>query len=180
MARIALLTTGVMVGRETDPRMRGFFERNEATLAAAESSPGFYAAAAHDGADPWHAVARPAIFAAEEYAGRIADMLSVWEDLEAVYAFAYSGIHARALRRRKEWFVEGEWLVYVAWWVEDDHMPTWDEAYERHALLQGEGATPAAFDFKEPFDAAGRPYRIDREAIMRNYRRQAGREVKDK
>jgi hypothetical protein len=160
--------------------MKGFFERNEATFAAAEANPGFYAAAENDEADPWHAVTRPAIFAAEEYAGRVADTLSVWKDLEAVYAFAYTGLHARALHRRKEWFVEGEWLVYVAWWVEDDQIPTWDEAYERHALLQREGATPAAFDFKEPFDAAGRPYRINREAIMGKYGRQAGRGLEDK
>lgn len=36
---------------------------------------------------------------------------TLWRDLESVYAFAYYGDHhAGALRRRKEWFVEGAWV----------------------------------------------------------------------
>lgn len=167
MARVALMTTGVMAGREDDPGMYGFFARTGINFATAESSPGFCAVAGYDDANPWHIGARPPLFAGEEYAGRIADTLSVWTDLESVFAFAYNGVHAEALSHRRQWFVKGEWPTYVAWWVDDDHMPTWEEAYARHALLQRDGSTPAAFNFTQAFDAAGQPCRIDREAVMR-------------
>ena len=129
MTRVALLTTGVMVGRETDPRMQGFFERLDAVFGAAAASPGFCATADYDGENPWHINTRPALFAGEEYAGRVADTLSVWKSLEELYAFAYNGVHAEAMSKRKEWFVQGEVATYVVWLVDDDHMPTWEEGY---------------------------------------------------
>jgi hypothetical protein len=179
MTRVALLTTGVMVGRETDPRMQGFFDRIDAAFAAAAASPGFCAAAGYDEDNPWHINARPALFAEEEYAGRVTDTLSVWESLEQVFAFAYSGIHAEAMSKRKEWLIDGDWPSYVAWWVDDDHMPTWEEGYARHALLQRNGATPAAFTFKQPFDAGGRPYRFDRQAALRTSGQHPDEEKRD-
>lgn len=55
--------------------------------------------------------------------------LSLWADLESVFAFAYNGVHAglnaEALKHRKEWFLTPEWPTYVAWWVEDNHEPDW-------------------------------------------------------
>jgi hypothetical protein len=179
MTRVALLTTGVMVGGETDPRMQGFFDRLGGVFEGAAASPGFCATAGYDEENPWRITSRPALFAGEEYAGRVADTLSVWESLEQVFAFAYSGVHAEAMSKRKEWFVNGEWPTYVAWWVDDDHMPTWDEGYARHALLQREGATPAAFTFKQPFDAEGQPYRFDREAALRMGGQPTGKEMRD-
>ena len=42
--------------------------------------------------------------------------LSLWDDLESVYAFAYYGRHAEALKKREDWFVKPEWPSVVAWW----------------------------------------------------------------
>jgi hypothetical protein len=46
------------------------------------------------------------------------------------------------LRRRKEWFRKPQWPTYVAWWVSDDHVPTWAEAVERCEHLHDHGASP--------------------------------------
>ena len=81
--------------------------------------------------------------------------------MEAVYAFAYYGRHVEALSKRKEWFIKPEWPSYVAWWVEDDHIPAREEAAKRLEYLHDKGSTSHAFDFKSPFDATGQPIRMD-------------------
>jgi hypothetical protein len=88
-----------------------------------------------------------------------AQTLSLWRDLPAVYHFAYHELHAEALRRRQEWFVKAQsrWPTYVAWWVADDHRPTWPEAAERLEHLCDYGAPPRAFGFTHPYDAEGQP-----------------------
>ena len=51
--------------------------------------------------------------------------LTIWADLESVFAFAYSGSHLEAFKRRRESFHVGDWPSHVAWWIGDDEMPTW-------------------------------------------------------
>jgi len=87
--------------------------------------------------------------------------LSLWADLESVFAFAYAGVHAEALRHRREWFVPPGWPTYVAWWVADDHTPDYHEAVERHQHLHDHGPTPTAFTFQQAFGPDGQPLVID-------------------
>jgi len=91
--------------------------------------------------------------------------LSLWRDIESAMAFAYSGLHAEALKRGREWNVKPDWPPYVAWWVHVDHTPYWTEAVERHHRLHDLGSTSSAFNFKQPFDADGEPTTIDRKLI---------------
>ena len=109
MARIAFFTLGVLHGPGDDPRGRGFFERTDRTFAAAAGSPGFIATA--EGGDPavWGVPTQPARFAAAEFTGRVVQTLTLWHDLPAVFAFAYTGAHAEALSQRQAWFVKQEW-----------------------------------------------------------------------
>jgi hypothetical protein len=84
--------------------------------------------------------------------------ISLWKDLESVFAFAYSGLHGEALRLRKEWFVSPPLgPTYTIWWVGDGHEPTWFEARERQWHLHAYGPTPYAFTFHTPFAADGTP-----------------------
>jgi hypothetical protein len=53
----------------------------------------------------------------------------------------------------------------VAWWVEDDHIPTRQDASQRLEHLHDHGSTPHAFGFKTPFDDVGKPWRMDRGEI---------------
>ena len=96
---------------------------------------------------------------------RLAMTLSTWRDLESVASFAYRGLHAEALSLRGEWFQRGPWPGIAAWWIDGDHTPGWDEAAERVDLLHTQGPTAAAFTFRQPFDAAGSPVKLDRARI---------------
>lgn len=159
MTQLAFYTFGILREPKGHPQVQGFFDRIKAAFEAAEGThgcldrrgnrppefgPRFYDPAADAGAP---------------------QTLSVWADLESVFAFAYRGPHAEALRGRKEWFVEPQWPTYAAWWVADDHLPTWQEAAERLEHLHDHGATPFAFSFKQAFDPEGRPTVLDKARV---------------
>jgi hypothetical protein len=101
--------------------------------------------------------------------------LSVWADLESVFAFAYAGVHANALRQRQEWFLQPTWPTYVAWWVPDDHTPDWHEAIARHEHLHDHRPSPYAFDFTQPFGPEGHPCVLNRALVQAKMARNAGR-----
>ena len=161
MARVAFYTFGIQRGTSADPQMQGFYDRVTAAFAAAEGAQGFI--------DRRRADDRPPDFGPRFYnptadAGA-AQTLSVWADLESVFAYAYGGCHGEALRHRQAWFVAPQWPTYVAWWVPDDHLPTWPDAAARLEHLHDHGPTPFAFSFKRPFDAAGQPTALDRARV---------------
>jgi hypothetical protein len=83
--------------------------------------------------------------------------LSIWRDIDAVFAFVYSGLHLEALRQRAAWFEPRRWPSYVAWWIADDEQPTWPDATARLDRLHVDGPSATAFDFHHPFDPLGRP-----------------------
>ncbi len=72
---------------------------------------------------------------------------SVWESIEALKAFVYSGIHARYFRRSAEWFVPMEERNFVLWHIDAGEQPTLEESQRRLDLLRAEGPSEAAFDF---------------------------------
>lgn len=88
--------------------------------------------------------------------------LSLWSDMEALFAFACSGLHAEAFKRAREWFQRPFWPPPRLWWHEGGAVPTWAEGVARQARLFERGPTRFAFDFKLPFDAAGAPAALGR------------------
>ena len=169
MPHIALMTIGLLRAPWGDPLVRGFEERIDDVFEAAASSPGFVArfgAVERDALDGGPEVVPPA-FADPAVQDRIATTLSVWRDAESAFAFSYRGIHGAALRDRHEWFTKVDAPSHVAWWIDEGHLPTWAEAAARHAELAEDGPSARAFDFRSPFDTAGRATAIDREAVRR-------------
>jgi hypothetical protein len=84
--------------------------------------------------------------------------MSVWESVEALAAFAYSGAHRQVLRRRRQWFEQMAEAQTALWWIPRGHTPTTGEAEERVLRLRESGPTPYAFTLREHFpppDAAG-------------------------
>lgn len=136
------------------PQIQAFVERSPAVFAAAEQHGGLL----HTFPNPeWANWKAPALFQPEVASGRVSVTLTLWRNLESVFAFACHGPHAEALTHRRQWFTLPLTPLYAAWWVTDDHMPTWDEASARFEKLQQSGPTPEAFDFKHPFNAEGQP-----------------------
>ena len=166
MAKVALFTSALLHTPAGTPEVQGFFDRTGGVVTAAISAPGFLDLTVDAiNSEPWGAYKIPDYFQKEDYPNRIAQTLSLWRDLDSVFAFTYNGLHAEALSKRKAWFVRGEWTSYVIWWVDDAHKPGWQEACARFDLLHQQGASAQAFDFKHPFDAAGQPAALDRAAI---------------
>jgi hypothetical protein len=167
MARLVFLTLGPLREPRTHDRSKGFFDRVPATFGAAERSEGFIARSSRDpdsGRYGWGDPVCPT-FLPQDLHEHLVHTLSLWRDLESVYAFAYSDLHAEALRLRREWFDEPKCPNYVAWWTADGHTPSVREATDRLEQLHAEGPTPAAFNFKRPFDAHGQPTSLDRDLI---------------
>jgi hypothetical protein len=100
-------------------------------------------------------------FYVEQGDGYSPSTLSVWRDLESLFAFTYFGLHSEALAKGREWFKKPEWPPYVLWWVKEGQYPTWAQGVERHEHLNDHGPTGFAFTFKTAFDSDGAEYNID-------------------
>jgi hypothetical protein len=161
------MTFGVLNEPGTHPRSKGFIDRIPAMYAKAERSEGFIDRSYPDpdtGRHSWGDVICPT-FVSQDLHTHLARTYTLWRDLESVYAFSYGNLHAEALRLRREWFPDPKYPNYVAWWVADDHTPSVRGATDRLEQLHAEGPTPAAFNFKVPFDMHGQPTTLDRDLI---------------
>jgi hypothetical protein len=156
MSQVAVLTFGIFHNGIENTTLPTFDERAANIFERANRMPGFIKLVA----DKSYHDEPISTFVTDTDITGSSELLSLWTHLEPIFAFTYKGIHAEALNKRSQWFVKGAWPAYTLWWVDDDHIPDWHEAYERHHHLHQHGATAFAFDFKQPFDAAGQP--VDR------------------
>ncbi len=144
--QLAQLNVGRLVAPIDAPEVADFASQLDAINGLAERSPGFvwrYQGDARQG---------------ETCIGSDPLMLynlSVWRDIESLFAFTYRSAHRAPLTRRREWFERRSGRHLVLWWVADGHRPDLDEALDRLARLAREGATAEAFDFRQAFDARG-------------------------
>jgi hypothetical protein len=77
--------------------------------------------------------------------------MSVWDNIDALHAFAYRGDHGPVYAARHRWFERMEPPTLVLWWVPAGHEPAALEGKARLELLQRGGPTPEAFTMKERF-----------------------------
>jgi len=75
----------------------------------------------------------------------------VWESVEALAGFVYSGAHRQVLRRRRRWFERMEEAYTALWWIPRGYLPTMREAEERVLYLREFGPTPYSFTLREHF-----------------------------
>lgn len=113
-----------------DPRLVGFSAGASMIRKAALTAPGHV----------WNAqdVIDDAFFATR----------SLWQSVESLRAFVYSGIHRRYLNRTNEWFVEDEQVNMVLWCVDEGEIPELDDARTRLEGLRQHGPTNRAFGFR--------------------------------
>ncbi len=150
--QIAQMNVGTARYAMEDPRMAGFTSRLDAINELADSSPGFVwrlqsdsgnATDIQTGDDPLFIV-----------------NMSVWETIEALFAFVYKTAHTKVMAGRRQWFERPDEAYQVLWWVPSGHQPTPEEGLARLDRVRREGPSAAAFTFKQTFpapDAKGAP-----------------------
>ena len=77
--------------------------------------------------------------------------VSVWESIETLQQYVFKSFHSEFLKRRKEWFYKYGKVHTAMWWVEAGQVPTLQEAVDKLAYLQEQGASVEAFTFKDRF-----------------------------
>ena len=138
------------------PLMQGFVDQLEHINRLAEASPGFIWRLQTDAGDA--TALKP--FADE----LIIVNLSVWDSLEALQHYVYSGDHLSVLRDKKQWFEKPRTPILALWWIPAGHIPSVEEAKQALATLIEQGPTPTAFSFAKPFPATGQ-HRVLPEAL---------------
>lgn len=83
--------------------------------------------------------------------------LSIWEDIESVHNFRYSGLHGIAFKQRHKWFREIDYPTHVMWWINRGETPSGKQLVARFDSLYANGPTPFAFNCQQSFDSAGNP-----------------------
>ncbi|MFF0427178.1 DUF3291 domain-containing protein [Streptomyces sp. NPDC004520] len=129
-----------------DPRAAYFVEMLDPVNTAADAAPGFVWRLVEDGEADATGM-RP-------LGEDVIVNLSVWENQEALWDFAYRSGHLEVMRRRREWFHRHVEAHMVLWWVPAGHVPTVAEALERLADLREHGPSPRAFTFASSYTAA--------------------------
>ncbi|MEZ8121892.1 DUF3291 domain-containing protein [Vibrio splendidus] len=83
--------------------------------------------------------------------------MSVWDSVDSLKNFMFRTHHRDFMRRKGDWFHRLPEDTYVLWWIEEDDIPTLEEAIERLEHLREVGDTPYAFTFKTNFTASEVP-----------------------
>lgn len=164
---LAIYNFGIHVAPHGDPAIDGFVNREPLNFEAANRARGFVARSGYDGEpgpESWGVQVFPRFL---EGSGRESgpSSLSLWDSIESLMAFSYSGIHAEALKHARRWNVRQQWPPLVLFWVEAGHKPEWAEAVMRFEHLADHGPSVQAFTFKQAFDPEGEPCQIDRSLV---------------
>ena len=128
------------------PQLHGFVSRLDEVNALADDAPGFVWRLTD--ADSNNATAAP-IYEDQ----KIIVNLSVWESIEALRAFTYSGAHLEVFKQRRDWFSHLKDAATAMWWVPAGHVPDVPEARQRLDHLRTHGPSAFAFPFGAPFPA---------------------------
>jgi hypothetical protein len=149
---IAQLNVGTTMAPLDSPELADFVAALDSINALAEASPGFVWRLKSDSGNATD-------IRASDDPNFIVNM-SVWESVEALFAFVYRSAHTNVMSRRREWFSKPDQAYQVLWWVPAGHAPTVEEALDRLEHLRRDGPTAHAFTFKDRYpapDSAGEP-----------------------
>lgn len=168
---VAIMTFGISRLKRNSPALSPFYPYVPKVLQAARASPGFTAMQPDLGP-----MMHPRFYDDEcrEHDLEVSQVLFLWENLESVIAFSYSGIHQEALRanHNNEWFRHERWPSYAVWWTRPSDV-TWAVGSEKLERLHSMGPTADAFDFRNLFGPAGGTYNVNSE-ILGAYKRHYG------
>ena len=142
---LAQVNVATLAAPLDSPQLASFVERLEPVNALAERSPGFVWRLQGERGDATD------LHAFDDL--RIIVNLTVWESLEALRAYVFSGDHADVLRRRHEWFEPMTEAHLAMWWIPAGTILTLQDAKAKLETLERDGPSAEAFTFREPFPA---------------------------
>ena len=137
---LAQLNLGLFNAPLEAPEMAPFTNALDRINALAESSPGFVWRLTTDDGSSSSYVDVPGTDDP-----LVASNLSVWTDLESLWAFMYRTDHVNYLRRRTEWFRHSDLPLTVGWWQPAGTLPTLAEACERLEHFRRHGPSDIGF-----------------------------------
>lgn len=149
---IAQLNVGTTVAPLDSPALADFVAALDGINALAEATPGFIWRLQSDSGNATD-------IRAGDDPNFIVNM-SVWESVDALFAFVYRSVHTKVMARRRDWFGKPDEAYQVLWWVPAGHRPTVEEALARLEQLRRCGPTAHAFTFKDRYpapDSRGEP-----------------------
>ena len=130
-------------GPMDSPVMQGFVDQLDRINALADRSPGFVWRLQTEEGD----ATALQVFEDE----RIIVNMSVWNSLEALKSYVYSGEHLEVLKNKKSWFEKIKGPALALWWIPAGTLPTIDDAKAALQTLSDRGPSAAAFSFARPF-----------------------------
>jgi hypothetical protein len=77
--------------------------------------------------------------------------VSIWESVESLQEFTYTGVHAEVLEHRADWFVQDDRPNHVLFWYPAGEIPTEENIKLRFECLEANGASPYVFTFERSF-----------------------------
>ena len=80
---------------------------------------------------------------------------TVWKNIEDLREFVYTGMHAGAMKDRKNWFAETSLPKYTLFWVRSGAEVTEALASKRLLMYSDKGPSAEAFDFKCVYNEQG-------------------------
>lgn len=163
---LAIMTFGISHLQKKASELEVFYPKIPMVISAAKNAPGFGVVQPSLGKK-----VHPRFYDAtcRDLNREVSQVLFLWENIEAVLAFSYRGVHREALNANKanSWFVHKKWPAYVAWWTTLDEV-SWNAGCRKLEQLFDDGSTPEAFNFQSPFGVDGTDYSTDR-ARLKHY-----------
>lgn len=136
--RLAELNIARMLYPLDDPRMADFAAALDHVNAVAERSEGFVwrmksegEAANQDASDP-----------------RLLLNLTVWENAETLEKYVWQTVHKRIYNHKGKWFETPREAHFVMWAVEENYIPTLEEAFARLEHLRTHGSSEYAYGWE--------------------------------
>jgi hypothetical protein len=144
---LAQANAAVILTSYEDPQMADFVAQLDEVNATADTAPGFVWRFIEEDDDTVE-IAR--LFGIDN----LLFNMSVWDSIDTLEAWVYSGTHLDVVRKRAKWFEKPARSPLVLWWVEDGHVPTIEEAKQRFDAIWENGPSPEAFTFAKKFDSS--------------------------
>ncbi|MFC6632825.1 DUF3291 domain-containing protein [Microbulbifer taiwanensis] len=140
---LAQVNIGRARGPMDSPVMQGFVDQLDRINALADRSPGFVWRLQTEEGD----ATSLQVFDDE----RIIVNMSVWESLEALKSYVYSGEHLEVLKNKKHWFEKMPGPILALWWIPAGSLPAIEDGVRALQSLSANGPTAEAFSFARPF-----------------------------